>query len=223
MKGQLSNAAEAFTLNILRFKNFRQRMGRAHDREAGTLQEVTESFKQEAAAYFDLLRREPASVADLYAASSAERLGENALSWGAMFERQLEMVPDEAALGREMAFVYLMAILDGFIARWRVDMGLDSDEDSLKAARPNVIRETCRELGIAVNFPEGFVRTLEEMRERRNVLVHRGAIADARYCGVAGRPEVLSQRIDVTEEYLDRADRFVTELGLDLIARSPRR
>lgn len=75
MNGNLLNAAQAFNLNILRFKNFRDRMKRARDREAGTLQKTVESFKQDASAYLDLLRREPASVGDLYAASSAERLG----------------------------------------------------------------------------------------------------------------------------------------------------
>jgi len=223
MNERLSNAARAFNLNLVRFKNFRQRMGRAHDREAATVQQTVESFKQEAEAYFDSLRRAPASVADLHAASSAQRLGENALSWASMVERQLERMPDEAALGREMAFVYLIAILDGFVARWRVDMGLDSEEDRLEAARPNVIRDTCRALEIEFDFPDDFDRTLAEMRARRNVLVHRGGIADAKYCAVARRPELVGQRLDVTEDYLDRADRFVTELGLDLIARSPRR
>lgn len=198
-------------------------MKRAHDRQAGTLQQTVESFKREALVYFDLRQREPVSVGDLFAASSAKRFGEDALSWGSMFERQLGMMPGEAALGREMAFVYLMAILDGFVGRWRVDLGFESEEDRPEAARPDVIRDICSRLGIVVDFPQDFDRTLEEMRERRNVLVHRGGIADARYCGVAGRPEVLGQRLDVTEEYLDRADHFVTELSLDLIARSPRR
>lgn len=223
MNAKLSNAAEAFTVNLLRFKNFRDRMKRAHDREASTLQKTVESFREQAEAHFDSLRREPASVADLYAVPSARRFGENALSWGSMFERHLEMLPEEAALGREMAFVYLMAILDGFVAGWRVDMDLDAEEENAKTARPDVMRDTCHALGIEFEFPEDFDRTLAEMRARRNVLVHRAGMADAKYCGVAGKPELLGQRLDVTEEYLDRADRFVTELGLDLIARSPRR
>jgi hypothetical protein len=39
---------------------------------------------------------------------------------------------------------------------------------------------------------------------------------------VAGKPELLGQRLDIIEEYLGRAGRFVTELVLTLIARSPR-
>jgi len=223
MNGNLSNAAQAFTVNLVRFKNFRERMKRAHDREAGTLQKTVMSFREQAEAHFDSLQREPVSVADLYAASSAQIFGDNALSWGSMFERHLEMLPGEAALGREMAFVYLMAILDGFVARWRVDMGLDAEGEKAEAARPDMIRDTCRELGIDFKFPDEFDRTLAEMRARRNVLVHRAGIADEKYCSVAGMPELLGQRLDVTEEYLDQADRYVTELGLDLIALSPRR
>ncbi|HXF81631.1 MAG TPA: hypothetical protein VNN19_02615 [bacterium] len=210
-------------MNLVRFKNFRERMKHAHEREAGTLQKTVESFREEAKAHFDLLRHGPARVADLYAVTSARAFGEDALSWASMFERQLEMIPDEAALGREMAFVYLMAILDGFVAGWRVDMGLDAEEERAEAARPDVIRDTCRELGIEFEFPTGFDRTLAEMRARRNVLVHRAGRADATYCRVTGMPELLGRRLDVSEEYLDRADRFVTGLGLDLIARSPRR
>lgn len=208
MNGNLSNAARAFTVNLVRFKSFRERMKRAHDREAGTLQETVESFRQGAEAHFDLLRRGPVSVADPFAAPSARTFGENALSWASMFERLLEMLPGEAALGREMAFVYLMAILDGFVARWRVDMGLDAEEERAEAARPDLICDTCRELGIEFEFPADFDRTLAEMRERRNVLVHRAGRADATYCSVAGTPELLDQGLDVSEDYLDRAARL---------------
>lgn len=140
-----------------------------------------------------------------------------------MFERHLEMLPGEEALGCGMAFVYLMAILDGFVAGWQVDMGFNSNKEKAEAAYPGVIRETCHRLGIKYDFPADFDRTLEEMRARRNVLVHRAGIADTTYCRVARTPELLGQRLDVSEDYLDLADRFVTELGLDLIARSPRR
>lgn len=223
MQERLPNTAEAFNVNILRFKNFRQRMGRAYDREAGALRQTVETLKEEGTAYFRLLEREPVTVRDFYDTSSAQRLGENALSFASMWERQLEEMPGEASLGREMAFVYLMAIFDGFVGRWRVDTGLDAEEERPEAARPGLIRDTCRELGIAVDFPEGFERTLNEVRERRNVLVHRGGIAETRYCGVTERSEVLGQRLEVSEEYLDEAERLVTELVWTLIARSPRR
>lgn len=223
MNAKLSNAAEAFTVNLVRFKNFFARMKRAHDREAGTLQKTVDDFKKEAEAHFDLLRREPNTIADLYHSSSAKSLGETALSYADMFERQLERMPDETALGREMAFVYLMAILDGFVGRWRVDMGLEAEEKKVDAAYPSVIRATCRELDIQYDFADDFDQMLAEMRERRNVLMHRAALADRKYCDIAGTPELLGQRLDVSEEYLDQADKFVTNLGLDLINQSLRR
>lgn len=80
MNESLSNAAQAFTVNLVRFKNFRDRMKRAHNRETGTLQRTVESLREQAEAYFDSLRRTPASVADVFAAPSAETLAENALS-----------------------------------------------------------------------------------------------------------------------------------------------
>ncbi len=222
MARQFTGAAQAFIVNLVRFKNFRERMKRAHHREVSTLQETVNSFRAHAEAHFDLVRRTPQSIASLYAAQSARSLAENALSWASIYERALEMLPEEEALGREMAFVYLMAILDGFVAGWRVEMGLDTDEKKAKIAQPEVIRRTCSDLGIAYEFPADFDRTLNEMRARRNVLVHRAGIADAAYCRDAGTPELLGQRLTVSEDYLDRADRFVTELGLDLIARSCR-
>jgi hypothetical protein len=222
MAEQPWNAAQAFTVNILRFKNFRERMKRAHDREVSTLRETVDSFRVQAEAHFDFLRRTPQSIATLYAAQSARSSAENALSWASICERTLAMLPGEEALGREMAFVYLMAILDGFIAGWRVDMGLDTGKGKAKTARPEVIRKTCRQLDIEYAFPADFDRTLKEMRARRHVLVHRAGIADAKYCKIAGAPELCDQRLEISEDYLDQADRFVTELVLDLIARSPR-
>lgn len=221
MNARPLSAGQAFTVNLVRFKNFRDRMNRAHDREVGTLRKTVDAFEKKAEAHFAFLRRRPTDVADLFAASSAKRLGEDALSWASMVERHLDMLPNEAALGREMAFVYLMAILDSFVARWRVETGLDANEKA-EAARPDVIRRTCRELNIAFEFPDDFDGRLAEMRARRNVLVHRGGIADSKYCDVARNHALIGQRLEVTEEYLERADNFVTELGLTLIVRSPR-
>lgn len=122
----LQSAAAAFNLNIVRFKNFRTRMMHAYDREGGALRETMQTFQREAEVYFRL--REPVEVRDYFIAPSARRLGENALSWATIVERQLANIPGEVAVGREMAFVYLMAIFDGFVGRWRVDMGLDPNE-----------------------------------------------------------------------------------------------
>ncbi len=219
---EFASAADAFNLNILRFKNLRDRVKRAYGREAGSLKKTAEAFKQQAMAYFRLAR-EPSDARDYYFnAPSAKGFAEDALSWATMLERQLERIPNEAALGREMAFVYLMAIFDGFVGRWCVDLGFDPEDGRLEVARPNAIRAACQRLGITVAFPEGFDSKLDEMRVRRNVLVHRGGIADERYVSVAGTPEALNQRLAVSEDYLDDADRFVTELVWTLIAQSPR-
>lgn len=45
-------------------------------------------------------------------------------------------------------------------------------------------------------------------------------IADAKYCPAAKSHEVLGQRIDMSEEYLNQEEQFVTELVWSLIARS---
>lgn len=86
-----------------------------------------------------------------------------------------------------------------------------------------MIRETCQQLGVVAPLLQDFDRTLNEMRHRRHVLVHRGGVADEEYCAASGRPEVLGQRLEVDDAYLETADRFVTETVLTLIVRSPQR
>ncbi len=212
-------AAEAFGLNMLRFQNFRMRAARGYEREEMALRQAADALNRQAEA---LLRLDPHPVKRLFD-SSARSMAENSRSWAYLWEKQLPMLPEEAALGREMLFVYLMAIVDGFVARWRIDMGLDrEDKRWLEAAHPSTIRETCQALGIGLQFLPDFDATLEEMRARRNVLVHRGAIADLSYCETTGRADLLGSRLDVSERYLDEAQQIVMELVFTLISRSPK-
>lgn len=212
-------AVEAFGLNILRFQNFRMRVERGYEREEQSLRQAADALNRQAEA---LLRPDPHPVRRLYD-SSARRMAEDSRSWAYLWERQLPMLPGEAALGREMLFVYLMAILDGFVARWRIDMGLDrEDKRLLEAARPATIRKTCQALGIDLKSLSDFEPDLEEMRARRNLLVHRGAIADDSYCITVANPGLRGSRLDVSGEYLDKAQQFVMNLVFTLISQTPK-
>jgi hypothetical protein len=52
---------------------------------------------------------------------------------------------------------------------------------------------------MSVTFPRDFDRRLIELRERRNVFVHRGGRADRKYCELTDQPNLLNQRLTITD------------------------
>jgi hypothetical protein len=213
---------QAFNVNVLRFKNFRMRAARAYEREANAIKDVVDNLKEQQAALVRYKSQSDPITRAYY--SPAERLDfYSNLSYAFHFERQLEALPGEAALGREMAFVYLVAIFDAFIGRWAVDMGVQR-QGRLASATPEFIRKVCRKLKMPIVFPADFDDRLDEMRARRNVLVHRGGIADTEYCIKTGRTDCLGQRLDVTEEDLNQVEDFIADfVWTEIIPKSPPR
>ena len=205
---------KAFGENMLRYKNVRERFSTAHISDQTSLRQKTESLK----IGVESMRQQAGSQDPAHPVLSTIEI---ALSIMHHLDQQLDSLPREEAFSREMEFVYLVAIFDAFVGHWRVDMGLD-DGRWLVDAEPKNIRSTCEELKMLVNFPPDFDAKLGEMRARRDVLVHRGGIAGTRYCERTSHPECLGQRLEVTDDYLNTAERFISDLVWDeLVPKTP--
>jgi len=106
----------------------------------------------------------------------------------------------------EMMFIYLVSMLDVFFGQWGVEHEVFDDDERWPPAIPEEIRKAVCPLLPAVE------RQLIEYRARRDALVHKGGVADTRYCTKVGDTSMLGQRLPVTEVYLDGAVEFIDYL-----------
>ena len=203
----------SFTQNIVLFKNLRRRLRETHQQSHSRLKETVDQSRDE----IEAMRRPDGRFG-----IGSRYVMESRLSMIHMMEEDLELLGDEEEFSRRTALVYLMAVFDGFIAGWYQDMGL-AGGDNFVSGSPKAIRTACEQLHMAVAFPPDFDQRLTELRERRNVFVHRGGRADRIYCKSTGQPELLNQRLAVPNEYLDEAEAFVTHVVWEcLVTNSPK-
>lgn len=204
----------SFAQNIVLFKNLRRRLHETHQTRHSLLQETIEQSRGE----IEAMRGEDGRFGP-----GIVPLMESRLSMMNMMQEELDLLGGEEEFGYRTAFVYLMAVFEGFIAGWHQDMGL-STADAFVSGTPKAIRDACAQLQMAVTFPPDFDQRLSELRERRNVFVHRGGRADRMYCKITGQPELLNQRLTITEDYLDKAEAFLTHVVWEcLVTNSPPR
>jgi hypothetical protein len=204
----------SFTQNIVLFKNLRRRLRDTQQTRSSQLKETIEQSRDEI---------ETMRGADGRFGYAALPWMESRLSLMHLMEQELGLLGGEEEFGRRTAFVYLMAVFDGFVAGWHQDMGLTTADDFVSGG-PQAIRDACAQLQMTVTFPPDFDQRLAELRERRNVFVHRGGRADRRYCEVTGQPELLNQRLDVSEAYLDQAEEFISHVVWErIVTNSPSR
>ncbi len=117
------------------------------------------------------------------------------LRW--MAQEQREWLLNEHNTTLEMMFIYLVSMFDVFFGQW------GAERNYWKGKWPAATPEKFREIGLPI-LP-AVESQLMEYRARRDVLVHRGGIADARYCTQTGDQSSLGKRLVVTESYLDTA------------------
>jgi len=130
----------------------------------------------------------------------AERIN---VVWWAREEREWSQNEHNTTL--EMTFIYLVGMLDTFLGQWGQEHNLWEE-----GHWPPAVPEKFAEVGLMLR-PDA-ERHLVEYRARRNVLAHRGGIADEKYCKAVGDSRFLDQRLSVDEGYLDAAVEFINYL-----------
>ncbi len=129
------------------------------------------------------------------------------LHW--LAQEQREWLLNEHNTTLEMMFIYLVSMLDVFFGQWGMEHQLWR-EDTWPVATP----ENFQKAGLTMR--PAAERQLIEYRARRNVLVHRGGIADTEYCECVQEVQDKTrpgQRLPVDESYFDKAADFVDHLA----------
>jgi hypothetical protein len=181
----LGASRDNFSTNLARLKNLRQRIGEVHREREAVLAQASQS-------------------AECEVGTSPEWVCGIDLHWLAQDQR--EWFRNEHHTTLEMMFIYLLSILDAFFGQWCAEHQLSS-QGKWPAATPDRFRKVGLVLHPAAE------RQLVEYRARRNVLVHRGGIADAEYCKLVHDRTRLRHRLQVDESYLDTAAEFIDHLA----------
>jgi len=205
----LGPARDNFSTNLAGLKNLRQRMAVMHERETETLKEARDAFTRTVRA-----ARSPIAIQHLW-------WGGEDYAWALEFDA--ERLEEEQRTTREIMLTYIITALDEFFGRWRQENKLSTGwppavPSEIEAAWRGIARKR-RDKTMALKLIPHFRDRLLEIRARRAVIVHRGGIADKKYCGDIGNHAVLGQRLLVDDAYLDPAVDFVDELTGAMAAR----
>jgi len=123
--------------------------------------------------------------------------------WLARDEREWRQSEHNTTL--EMTFIYLVGMLDTFFGQWGQEHNLWGEDKW-----PTALPERFAEVGLPLR--SDVQPLLVEYRARRDVLIHRGGIANEKYCKAIGDMNLLNQRLPVDETYLDAAVEFIDYL-----------
>jgi hypothetical protein len=135
----------SFTQNIVLFKNLRRRLRGTHEGSQSRLKATIDQSRDEI---------ETMRCGDGRFGVGTRYVMETRLSMIHMMQEDLDLLGDEQEFSRRIAFVYLMAVFDGFIAGWHQDMAPSAD-DTFVSGGPKVIRDATVETPDVSHFSTG--------------------------------------------------------------------